>query len=319
MKNSAVTILLGVAIGDALGVPYEFLSREKMKQNPAKDMIGYGTYNQPSGTWSDDSSLTFCLAEALLQEYDLKIIAQNFVDWKNESYWAARGEIFDIGITTSKAISRLKQILTEQSYDKLPLLKLQAREQDNGNGSLMRISPLVFEFKGKSLEQQFEMVWQNSALTHRHIRAAMSCMIYLKFAEFLLQGLPKMEAYQHTRIQIQVLWAIIDFPEAEKSHFVNVIQNDIELLKEDKIKSGGYVIESLEASFWCFLSSNTFEETVLTAINFGDDTDTTAAITGALAGLFYGQEQIPEQWIASLARMEDIISLGEKLEIKYRR
>ena len=291
MKNSAVNILLGIAIGDALGVPYEFSSREKMKENPAKDMIGYGTYNQPSGTWSDDSSLTFCLAEALLQEYDLKIIAQNFVDWKGKSFWSARGEVFDIGITTSKAISRLEQILIAKKYDELSLLKHQARENDNGNGSLMRILPLLYEIKGKELQVQFEIVWQNSALTHRHIRAAMSCMIYLKFAEFLWEGLTKTEAYQKTRKNIQVLWKEIDFSSEEQTHFNHMIQNDINNFEKKQIESSGYVIDSLEASLWCFLKTNSFEEAILRSVNLGRDTDTIAAITGGLAGLFYQKKK----------------------------
>jgi ADP-ribosylglycohydrolase len=313
MKNSAVNILLGVAIGDALGVPYEFSSREKMDENPAKDMIGYGTYKQPSGTWSDDSSLTFCLAEALLQEYDLKVIAQNFVNWKGKSFWAARGEVFDIGITTSKAISRIEKILIAKRYKELSLLKDQAREKDNGNGSLMRILPLIYEIKGKELHTQFEIVWLNSALTHRHIRAAMSCMIYLKLAEFLLEGLSKIEAYQKTRINIQILWKEIDFSLDEHIHFNRMIQNDISSLEKNQINSSGYVIDSLEASLWCFLKTNSFEEAILTAVNLGRDTDTIGAITGGLAGLFYGRKQMPEHWIVSLARMEDILDLGERL------
>ncbi|MBK9461870.1 MAG: ADP-ribosylglycohydrolase family protein [Sphingobacteriales bacterium] len=110
-SNKAIDALLGVAIGDAVGVPFEFSSREEMKLNRAKDMVGYGSHNQPKGTWSDDSSLTFCLAQSLLNGYDLKDIAQNFIKWKNEAYWSARGKVFDIGITTAKAISRLRKII----------------------------------------------------------------------------------------------------------------------------------------------------------------------------------------------------------------
>jgi len=99
--------LFGVAVGDALGVPVEFKSRETIRRNPVTDMIGYGTYNLPVGTWSDDSSLTFCLAEALTQDFDLNVIGQNFVKWKYENYWTPHGNVFDIGIATSQAISRL--------------------------------------------------------------------------------------------------------------------------------------------------------------------------------------------------------------------
>ena len=93
------SVLFGVAIGDALGVPVEFKSRRDIQKNPVIDMIGYGTHNQPAGTWSDDSSLTFCIAEALTQEFDLATIGKNFIKWYRNNFWTARGSVFDIGMT----------------------------------------------------------------------------------------------------------------------------------------------------------------------------------------------------------------------------
>ncbi len=113
--------LLGVAIGDAVGVPYEFSSRAQMKSKPATDMTEFGTHDQPKGTWSDDSSLTFCLAEALVHEYSLKEISSNFIKWKNEGYWSARGEVFDIGFTTKTAINRLEQLINSNQIEDLKI------------------------------------------------------------------------------------------------------------------------------------------------------------------------------------------------------
>ena len=81
------SVLFGVAVGDALGVPVEFEKRQTIQQKPVSDMMGYGTHNLPPGTWSDDSSLTFCLAEALTKDFDLNAIGQNFVKWRYENYW----------------------------------------------------------------------------------------------------------------------------------------------------------------------------------------------------------------------------------------
>ncbi len=315
--NKAIDILIGVAVGDAIGVPFEFSSRSEMEKNPASDMVGYRVHNQPAGTWSDDSSLTFCLAEAMLKDYNLVNISKNFIRWKNKAYWTAWGNVFDIGITTSKAISQLECLIHDGSEEKLKELKYEAEEYDNGNGSLMRILPLVFEIKGKSIEEQFETVWINSALTHKHIRAGMSCMIYLKLAEHLINGETKEEAYENTRKEIAELWEKIGFSDTERTHFINIIQNDIRFLHEKEVKSGGYVIESLEASIWCLLKTDSFEEAVLKAVNFGHDTDTTGAITGGIAAIYYSMKNIPEFWIQSLARMEDIIELGNKLNDKY--
>ena len=109
MLDNIKSLLFGVAIGDALGVPVEFISREKIRKNPVTDMIGFGTYNLPPGTFSDDSSLTFCLAEALANEFDLNSIARNFVKWYYNDHWTSTGTVFDIGIGTSEAIDRISE------------------------------------------------------------------------------------------------------------------------------------------------------------------------------------------------------------------
>jgi len=315
-KAKATDLLLGVAIGDALGVPYEFSTREEMERNPAKEMVGNKVHNQPLGTWSDDSSLTFCLAESLLSGYDLKSTAIHFIKWRDEAYWTAHDEVFDMGITTNHAITRLSKIIADGRFEDLKLLKGDADEYDNGNGSLMRILPFIFEIKDKDLRKQFELVWENSALTHRHIRAAMSCMIYLKLAEYLMNGYDKLLAYQKMRDDILILWNKMDFDSKERAHFKRIITLDISDVKKEEIKSGGYVIESLEASLWCFLTTDSFKSALLSAVNLGEDTDTTGAITGGLAGLYYGRENMPENWVSSLARVDDIIELGEKLNRK---
>ncbi len=318
MKEIGTDMLLGIAVGDALGVPFEFSSREQMLKSPAKDMVGFKTHNQPAGTWSDDSSLTFCLAEALTQKYTLEAVAINFVKWRNEAYWTAHNEVFDIGMTTTRSISELETILKKGNSEELKSLKYAADESDNGNGSLMRILPLIFEIYQQPIKTQFEVVWENSALTHKHIRAAMSCMIYLKLAEYLINGLTKEEAYSKTRTDIVNFWEEIDFSENEQVRFIRLIKDDIRSLKALSINSGGYVIESLEASFWSFLTSTSYEECVLKSINFGHDTDTTAAIAGGLAGLYYGSKNIPPFWLASLAKFEEIQELGKKLDEKYK-
>lgn len=189
MIDSIRTVLFGVAIGDALGVPYEFNSRDLMKRNPCLGMIGHGTHNQPAGTWSDDSSLTFCLAEALTEEeFDLSVLGQNFVRWMDEGYWSARGEVFDIGITTAEAIRRLENgipALASGSYS----------EASNENGSLMRCLPAMFQIHNLPTEERFELTRQVSSITHGHIRSVIACFYYLEFAGLLLDGVDKFEAY----------------------------------------------------------------------------------------------------------------------------
>jgi ADP-ribosylglycohydrolase len=317
MNNHARNILFGVAVGDALGVPYEFSSREKMEEGPPVDMKGFMIHNQPAGTWSDDSSLTFCLAEAMISGYSLRSAAENFIKWKNEAYWTANNSVFDIGATTAAAINDLERILRRGEIADLERLRERADEYDNGNGSLMRILPLAFEIKGKDTGEQFEVVWKNSALTHRHIRAAMSCMIYLKFAEYLMRGIEKFEAYEKMIKDIRNLWQDSAYPVPEREHFKRIIDHRITRYEKKTIRSGGYVIESLEAALWCFLKSDDYEHAVKQAVTLGNDTDTTAAITGGLAGIYYSFDAIPRRWVEILSRSGDIEDLSDRLHHAY--
>ncbi|WGD33553.1 ADP-ribosylglycohydrolase family protein [Olleya sp. YS] len=318
MKNEAIkNIFLGLSLADALGVPVEFKSREYLKQNPVKEMIGFGTHHQPAGTWSDDSSLTFCMAESLVKGYNLKNIAANFIKWKNAQIWTPHGHVFDIGIQTRRSIDTLQNIMQSEDYEALGLLKYEPDEYTNGNGSLMRILPLVFHIKGKPIKQQFDCVWEVSALTHGHIRSAISCLIYLKFAEYLMKNFSIKEAYVAMQKDIKQFFVDEDILSSEINHFKRLINNDISLLNETDIKSDGYVISTLEASFWCLLKTNSYLDVVFKAINLGDDTDTTATVVGGIAGLVYGLETIPNQWIDSLARKNDIINLCEAFSNVY--
>ncbi len=309
--------ILGLAIGDAIGVPVEFKSREELDASPVIDIQGYGTHYQPPGTWSDDSSLTFCLAETLLEDFSLQKIANNFILWKSGLIWTPHGQVFDIGIQTTRSIDLLQKILNEKDFDSLKFLRYEADEYTNGNGSLMRILPLYYVLKDKSIEGEFNFIWEVSALTHGHIRSAISCLIYLLMIDELMNGREKQIAYQNTRERITKFFVIREIAEREVEIFDRIIKNDIQLLSRSEIQSSGYVIHSLEASFWCFLKCDTYKETILKAVNLGDDTDTTAAIVGGLAGVFYGSDAFPKNWYDGLSRLDDIKELCKKLEKKY--
>ncbi|MEM6726031.1 MAG: ADP-ribosylglycohydrolase family protein, partial [Bacteroidota bacterium] len=176
---------------------------------------------------------------------------------------------------------------------------------------------LLFLIKGKNIQEQFDLIWEVSALTHKHIRAAMSCMIYLKLAEYLLEGKEKETAYQTMRMDIQQFWDNLDFEANERLHFERIIQTDIREVTEESLRTGGYVIESLESSIWFFLQKEDYASTVLSIINLGHDTDTSAAIAGGLAGLYYGVDSIDEFWLFKIARYEEIVALCRELDSIY--
>ncbi|NEQ26498.1 MAG: ADP-ribosylglycohydrolase family protein, partial [Microcoleus sp. SIO2G3] len=159
--------LMGLCVADALGVPVEFTSRSQRQIQPVTTMQGYGTWNQPPGTWSDDSSLTFCLAESLCQGFDLVDIGDRFCRWYRESYWTARNETFDVGNATRMAIERLQQSIP-------PLEAGGTSERSNGNGSLMRILPMAFFHSKLPFPDLIDRVHQVSRITHAHPRSQMA-------------------------------------------------------------------------------------------------------------------------------------------------
>ena len=298
--------LFGVAVGDALGVPHEFSRPEDLRENPVKDMVGYGTYDLPPGTWSDDSSLIFCLAESLCSGFNTDHMGELFVKWHYQDYWTATGEVFDIGIGTRNALYKIK------NGTKAELAGGQD-EKDNGNGSLMRILPLVFAIQNLPTEERFERTRQVSAITHGHIRAVMACFYYLEFAKQLIEGKSKFEIYKDLQTSIPSFFEKAGIESTELAHFDRIFKANVADLPLSEIRSGGYVIETIEACIWCLLTTDSYKDAVLKAVNLGHDTDTTAAVTGGLAGLLYGFDGIPREWVRQLAKREEIEELARNL------
>ncbi|MDO3424735.1 ADP-ribosylglycohydrolase family protein [Chryseobacterium sp. APV1] len=312
MDNTIKAGIFGVCVGDALGVPVEFKTRETLKTFPVENMREFGSWNQPKGTWSDDSSLTLCIADELTKGYDLEKIGQSFVKWVKYGHWTALGRLFDIGGTTRHSVARL--IKGESAKFSGNIF-----EEDNGNGSLMRTLPLAFYLKDEeNIEKLYQTLKEVSAITHGHFRSAFACFVYVIFAIELIKGKDKKEAYHHTQKVVLQFAEVQGFNPKEIQLFDRVLKNDISEYHEDSISSGGYVLHSLEASLWCFLNSESYPEAVLKAVNLGEDTDTTGAITGGIAGIYYGFESIPKEWIDVLARKEDIEKLCEKLNEKLK-
>ncbi|MGN6639826.1 MAG: ADP-ribosylglycohydrolase family protein [Mucilaginibacter sp.] len=302
----SLDILLGVSIGDALGVPVEYKSRDEIQKRPVEDMIGFGTYNLPPGTFSDDSSLTFCLAEALISGYDLKAIAQNFINWRYNNYWTASNKVFDVGITTQHAIERLLSGVR-------PDLAGDFEVYSNGNGSLMRILPLLIYIYDKPIYERYQIIREVSSITHGHIRSSIACFYYLEFALCLAKGIDKYETYKMLQSTISKFLESLFIGADEINVFYRLLIDEIYLFEEKQIKSSGYVVHTLEASIWCLLNTDSYKDAVLKAVNLGEDTDTTGAVTGGLAALLYGHRNIPQNWLDQLARKTEIKDMALRM------
>ena len=307
MKTTPIhAALFGVAIGDALGVPAEFKNREALRLDPIRDFIGYKSHNQPPGTFSDDSSLTFCLAESLCNGYDLNDLGSRFVQWLDNAYWTAGGVVFDVGNTTYQSLRLLKAGVK-------PELAGCFADDCNGNGSLMRILPLLFYIREFNVEKRYTIAYEISSITHGHEFSVISCFYYLEFALEILQGIDKHTAYANTASTVYSFLVSKGFDKRELNPFESLLQEDITKQNIDTIPSSGYVVSTLKASMYCFLTTTSFQEATLMAVNLGDDADTTAAVTGGLAGLYYGFDAIPKKWRKEIKKSDDIMDLCDRL------
>ncbi len=305
-------IIYGVACGDALGIPFQFEPRSDRKRMPA---IGMGQYrdalgrvqrvsDDSTGLWSDDTSLTLCLAASLAEGFDLTDQAERFVAWLDSGYLCAQDAAFDQGIQTVKSLDVLRRILRSGEFSRLEQLADDSNEDSNGNGALMRILPLALYIRGMDSDAQFKLTRKAAALTHPHIRSALCCWFYLKMAQALMDGRDKSAALRLARTETAALMERQGCPQREYNALERLLKIDLETLAEDEIDSSGYVVSTLEASLWCLLTTTSYQEAVLKAVNLGDDADTTGAVTGGLAALIYGFTGIPATWTGKLKKPE---------------
>ena len=299
--------IMGVVVGDALGCPVQFESREEVARHPVTGMRGYGTFNLPEGSWTDDSSLTIALLESIRRvgEIDLDDIMGNFMKWLYDGEFTPYGESYDIGRGTMQAINR---------YSKNRKAKKCGGDEEwnNGNGSLMRIMPAciyctVMESSGMYSDRDaIDAIHSVGGLTHAHIRSNIACGLYFFMAKYIL--------FREGSLQESILEGLTQgfafyesyLADKENLHYYDRLK-DLETFKSlpaEKIKSTGYVVDALEAAVWSLITTDSFDQALLKAVNLGDDTDTVGAIAGGLAGLYYGYDSIPEEWLSAIKRRE---------------
>lgn len=297
---------LGLAIGDAIGVPYELVKREELAKNPVTDMVGYGAHDQPAGTWSDDASMTFCTVEALLDGFNTRRMGLYFLRWFDNGWWSAHGKAFGSGGTTRKALKAIRG-------GRPPEKAGSPHRDDNGNGSLMRILPMAFYLKDRPVNERMEKVAKASMITHAHPIAVMACFYYVQFAIGLLQGKSRKEVYNELCTHLPHIMLEWKWPPKDQT-FSRLLMQDIWELPEEDIMSSSYVVHTLEASIWCLMTTDSYEEAVLKAVNLGGDSDSTAAVTGGLAGILYGLKHVPFHWQTTLTRHQEILDLCDRFE-----
>lgn len=291
--------IMGLVIGDALGVPVEFTQRYERESDPVTCMRCCGTYNMPAGTWSDDSSMTIATMASIInvRGIDYEAIMGEFCEWLfNEKYVQYR--VFDYGNTTGSALYK--------SRGGTPALECGGiGDRDNGNGSLMRILPLAF-----IPDIDYETIENVSALTHAHKRSKIACVFYIEIAKSMLES-EGLTIDEHIKTATD---KIIEYykGDEELNHFKRIFNDDLDDI--DTINSGGYVIDTFESVVYCLKNTDNYRDAVLKAVNLGKDTDTVGAICGGLAGIYYGYDDIPEEWIWTIYKKNYILLLCEEFE-----
>ena len=292
--------LLGLAVGDALGAPLE--SKPPGTFKPIENMTDGGMFDLSAGQWTDDTSLALCLAESLIRtkRFDLFDQMIRYLKWYKEGYLSSTGKCFGIGSNTLQSL---------QQFEKTGKLSdIPKNSYATTNGSLMRLAPVPLAFSSDPV-RAIERSKDSSKTTHDTQDAVDSCGYMGALIVGALKGSPKAELLSDHYCPVKGYWKEHPF-----SHPVDeVAAGSFKVKEPPQIKGAQYVVRSLEAAIWAFYKTDSFQEGCLLAVNLGDDADTTGAIYGQLAGAYYGEQEIPAQWLDKLAYRELIGSYAEQL------
>lgn len=290
--DRALGCLIGLAVGDALGTTLEFQPRDRSPR--VADIVGGGPFNLRPGEWTDDTSMALALAHSLLASGGLneRDLMTRFVSWWRHGQYSSTGRCFDIGITTRQALSDFERTGNP--------LAGSANPNAAGNGSLMRLAPAVLHGLPHGADEIERVAGQQSRTTHGSPACIESCREFASRLHLAIIGTPLSEV-------------LAPETKAERPEVRKVLEGSWRGKLRREVKSSGYVVHSLEAALWCVARTTDFEEAVILAANLGDDADTTAAITGQLAGALYGLSGIPDRWLNVLAWRERIEEAGRAL------
>lgn len=301
--------LYGFIVGDAMGVPIEFEDREKLINKPVTSMLGYGSHDVEAGVYSDDTSMTLATMDSIIKQNGIinyNDIADKFCNWVNNNEYTATNKIFDIGMTT-------KYALIKYFNNKIDATMCGGTNiNENGNGSLMRMLPIALYCFYKNIKDDneiFTLVKNSSSITHAHDISILGCYIYVRYVISLLETKNKISSYNFIK---KLDYSM--FIEEVKLEYSRILFSDISTLNINDINSNGYVVDTLEAVFWIVLNCSSYNESIIGAINLGGDTDTIGAITGSIAGILYGYDNISKRWISKLKNKDYIDEIIIKFE-----
>lgn len=322
--------MMGLIVGDALGLPVQFMDREEIRNRPEGPVTGMesgGVYGMPAGTWSDDSSMALCELDGIIRcgQPLASDIMERFVRWELEGAYTQYGRAFDQGGACTHAIYNYMRDRDVTTCGK-------RGEYANGNGALMRILPVCLFYALENIRGRAEEaeavrgVDRICTITHNHLRSTVACRIYFFIIrEIVMDFLEKRESGKEVSLLSRLIQQGVDrgfsfcqMPEGENDelkHYRRIFRVEMLMsIPERDIRSSGYVVDTIEAALWCLVTTDNYRDCVLKAVNLGDDTDTIAAIAGGIAGLYYGYDAIPEKWLEAIRGREEVVDMCERAQ-----
>jgi ADP-ribosyl-[dinitrogen reductase] hydrolase len=298
--------LLGLAAGDAVGTTLEFQPPSTFK--PIHDMIGGGPFSLKPGQWTDDTSMALCLAESLIEKQGFDPVDQleRYVRWYREGHLSSIGSCFDIGGTIASALRKFEK--TRDPYCG------STNAHTAGNGSIMRLAPVPLFYAADSL-QSIAKSGDSSRTTHGAATCVDACRYMGGLIAGAVNGLSKEKLLSKRYCPVPGNWTDDPLvPEIDE-----IAAGSFKRKEPPAARGSGYVVKSLEAALWAFYKTDTFRDGCLMAVNLGDDADTTGAVYGQIAGAYYGEEGIPDNWRAKIAMRDTIESFAERIFVLSQR
>ncbi|MEN4801013.1 ADP-ribosylarginine hydrolase Tri1 [Pantoea agglomerans] len=288
--DKAKGLLMGLAVGDAVGTTLEFQARDS---SHIYDMVGGGPFNLKAGEWTDDTSMALCLAETYIEKNccDMDFFREKLISWYKTGHNSSNGVCFDIGNTTRYALEQVIKHGPDWLGNNSP--------ETAGNAALIRHAPVAI-FRRKSFIDGWRDASIQSMSTHCAPESIDCCQYINVILHYLLNGFGKDEAFSPHKIPFLVRVLIINAGEYKEKH-------------RDQIRSSGYVIDTLEAALWAVWHTDNFKDAILLAANLADDADSVAATAGQLAGALYGLSGIPAEWVDKIVDKDRILSMAEEM------
>ncbi len=305
--------LYGLLIGDALGVPYEFYEAQELPLYEDIEMAPPSGFRKTypkvaAGTWSDDGAQALCLMDSLLQHgrFSLKAYSDALLAWYEEGLWAVDGVVFDVGIQTANGLIAYKRGAAPKDCGLM-------NPEGKGNGALMRVLPLAlwhFVQGGTDLEKRNRELVRDAhsqcLITHGHLCNQVCSALYCLVAQALLKGQEAREAIEEGVCALRSIYQ-------EEPAYEQELEWSVRPNIPWEGRGTGYVVDCLRSAFMILEQASDYEDAVKRAVLLGNDTDTTACVTGGLAGIRYGLQGIPKRWIEALRERERVEALLTEL------